>query len=158
MTLNNQRSKVAHIHMTYNSPRVTNFSPFHSTDSRFRVTDHFETSAPNYSKMTLNNKRLNVFNIHVTSTPGPQISFRLALEPGVSELQAILRQVRRMTQNTKRSKVPHIHITTTPEFQITLRFALRPAVFELQTILRLVHRMTPKKTFNGKRLKVPHIM
>ncbi len=41
----------------YCYPRVLNFNPFHSMISGFRVTDYFETSARNDSKMTLNTTR-----------------------------------------------------------------------------------------------------
>ena len=59
MTLNTKRSKSLHIHL-YISLRVRNFTPFLSTNTYFRVSCHFETSAPNDSKLTLNTKRSKV--------------------------------------------------------------------------------------------------
>ncbi len=40
----------------WNTPRVPNFTPFHSTANHFRVTGHSQTSEPNDRKMTLNIK------------------------------------------------------------------------------------------------------
>ena len=60
--------------------------------SCFRVTGHFEISALNDPKMTLNPTRSNVFHICITSIYECQISIRFALRPAVLELQAILRK------------------------------------------------------------------
>ncbi len=53
-------------------------------DSRFRVTGHTETSAPN-------DQRSKVPNIHITTTLESQIRLRFALRSAVFELQASLR-------------------------------------------------------------------
>ncbi len=75
MTLNTNISKVLHIHITTTPPpRVPNFTPpVHSTGSSFRVTGHFERSAPNDPQMTLNTKKLTVLYINVIRTPESQI-------------------------------------------------------------------------------------
>ncbi len=49
-----------------------NFTPFGSTLSHFRVSGHFETSALNDPKMTLNTERSQLLHIHVTTTPASQ--------------------------------------------------------------------------------------
>ncbi len=62
---------------------------FRSKASRFRVTCHFGTSAPNDSKMTLNTKRSKVFHIlHITTTctPVSQTSPHLALRTGTDNI------------------------------------------------------------------------
>ncbi len=45
------------------------FPTIHSTASRVRVTGHFQTSAPNHHKRTLNTKWSKVPNIEITTTP-----------------------------------------------------------------------------------------
>ncbi len=77
-------------------PRISNFTPFRSRIRRFRDTGHFETSAPNDPKMTLNYTRSNVpmyvlrvphfstlqgqmYPICITTVPGCYISLRFAL-------------------------------------------------------------------------------
>ena len=60
--------------------------------SRFRLAHHFETSALNYPKMTINTKRSKVSHICCRSTES-QISLLFTLQKAVFELQAILRQV-----------------------------------------------------------------
>ncbi len=70
MTLNTARSNGIK-HMCYSNHQVTNSNQFRSTKSRFRVQDHFETSAPNNPKMTLNT-RAKVHDICFTCTPGPK--------------------------------------------------------------------------------------
>ncbi len=73
-------------------PPVTNFTQFCSMASRFRLACHFETSALNYPKMTINTKRSKVSHICCRSTES-QISLLFTLQKAVFELQAILRQV-----------------------------------------------------------------
>ncbi len=66
-----------------------NLTPFHSTTSGFRVTGHFETSALNDRKKTLNPTRLNVphTGICLTSIPESQISVRFDLPKGLVKVQ-----------------------------------------------------------------------
>ncbi len=79
-------------------PRVPNITPFHSTTSHFRVTGHFETSALNDPKMTLNTKRLKVPHIHVTTTPQPQCSLCFTIRPPfLFWVTCHLRRVHQMT-------------------------------------------------------------
>ncbi len=76
MTLNTKRSKVPHIHMTINYPRPPYFTSFCFTASWlfFELpTSHFQTSALNDPKMTLNTERSKVPHTHVTTTPELQI-------------------------------------------------------------------------------------
>ncbi len=61
------------LYLYNNCPRVSNFTPFGSTTSRFGVTGHFETRAPNDLKMTLNITRSKVHHICVTSVPESHI-------------------------------------------------------------------------------------
>ncbi len=65
--------------------------------SRFRVTGHFEKSAQNDPKMTLNPTSSIVPHIFITTVPESQISLRFALRPAFFNIQAILRQVHQMT-------------------------------------------------------------
>ncbi len=136
------------------SPWVSNFTQFHSTTTHFRDTGHFETSAVNDPKMTLNAKRSYVPHICATSIHESQISLHFALWTAVFEIQAILRQVHRMTPNdlTLQGQIAHTCITTLPESQISLNFTVQ-VDFDIQAILRQVHRMTPKWawTLQGQR-------
>ncbi len=70
------------------------FQLFRSTASRFWVTGHYETSAPNDPQMTL---RSNAPRVCATSVSESQLSVCFALRPAFLELQAILRQVHWMT-------------------------------------------------------------
>ncbi len=146
--------------------------------NRFRDAGHFETSASNGPKMTLNSTWSKVPRIHITITPELQISLFFTLWLVAFELQAILRQHKitpKMTSKTKRSKVLYKHTTGTPHE--TLHLALRravfkiqsilrdmctfpftpwPAIFELLAILRQLQQMTPTMTLNTKSSKVLH--
>ena len=77
---------------------VTYFTPFRSTTSRFWNTGHFETSAPNDPKLTLNPT---LPYIGITTVPK---SHCFALQATIFKLQAILRQVHWTTP--KRPKIP----------------------------------------------------
>ncbi len=66
--------------------RVSNFTPFCSMTSCFRVIGHFETSAPNDPRMTLNTARSKVHYICVTSVPKSQISLCFDLRPAVFKM------------------------------------------------------------------------
>ncbi len=117
MTFNPTRWNVPH-YMCYYCPQIPNFSPFHSTTSRFRATGHFETNALNDPQMTLYTTRSNIPYIYVLcDIPESQISVRFTLQSAVSELQVILVQMHRMTPkmalNTTMSKVTHIHVKIT---------------------------------------------
>ena len=57
------------LYLYNNCPRVSNFTPFRSTTSRFWVAGHIEPRAPNDLKMTLNTTRSKVHHICVTSVP-----------------------------------------------------------------------------------------
>ncbi len=71
----------------YKYPQVSNFALFCIMANRFRVTGHFETSAPNDPKITFKNKRSEVPHTHFTTNPLPsQIALRLVLGAGVFEL------------------------------------------------------------------------
>ncbi len=122
------------LHTHYNYHRGPNFTPFCHTAICFRVPGHFETSAPNDSKMTFNTKRSNGTCIHmlqVTRIP------HVAPQPAVFELQALWKQVHhydhKMTLNNKRSKVPpkaHIHVTSMPESH-SISLYSEPIIFQL---------------------------
>ncbi len=98
-------------------PRVTDFTPFRSTASCSRVTGHFETSALNDSKMTLNTKRSKVPH----KCCRPYIYYNYPWVPKFPSLHSRFQvpgHVKRsvpndpqMTLNTKSSKVPHIYVT-----------------------------------------------
>ena len=52
MTLKTTRATLTHISICNTGIlRISSFNPFHSMASRFRVTDHFEISALNDSKL-----------------------------------------------------------------------------------------------------------
>ncbi len=76
--------------------QVPYFIPLHSMDSRCRVTEHFETSALNDPKMTLNAKTSKLIHTHILTTPPPRLP-NVILWRAIFELQAILRQVQWMT-------------------------------------------------------------
>ena len=90
-------------------PQIT---PLRSTASHFRVRGHFEKSALNDPKMTLNTKKVNgpkmalntkrsKVHIHIKITLEAQISGCLPLRPAAFELLAILRQMHQMTQTDR---------------------------------------------------------
>ncbi len=113
-----------------------NYSPRDSLyDQPFRNTSHFETSAPNDPRLTLNTTGYTyVPHICVTSIQS-HISFSFALRPAVFKIQAILRTCTEWSETyleLYHVKLPDINVTTVPESQISPRVALRPAVFELQ--------------------------
>ena len=97
--------------MFYKCHRVPIFTPSDSTASHFRVIRHFDTSPPNDSKFSWNNKRSKVPHIHVTKnqsqtfTPfrSKNIRFRITGHFETSELNWV-----RMTLHAKRSKVLHV--------------------------------------------------
>ena len=54
------------------------FNPFHSLMYHIQVTDHFETSAPNDAKMTLNTTKSQLLHIFFANTPmSPKFQSRL---------------------------------------------------------------------------------
>ncbi len=79
-------------HTGYNYPQLPNFSVFRTMTSRFADTDHFDTSALNDPKMTLNTKRSKVIHIHIIPTIIPNLLYGL---PFAS--QPIFRWIHRMT-------------------------------------------------------------
>ncbi len=80
------RSEVPHIHVATTPTPTPQMSLFPSVASRFRVTGHFETCAPNDPKRTLGAKRSRYIpDIHVTTTPKSQLSLRFALWPPTFE-------------------------------------------------------------------------
>ncbi len=94
----------------------------HSTASHFQVTGHFDTSAPNDPKMTLNTKRSKEPLIHVPSTPEPKISIHFALQSAVFQVQAILRNAQQMTSKWpwtlqgQRYPIYLIQVSPSPKF------------------------------------------
>ncbi len=130
---------------------------------RFRVTGHFEISAQNDPKITLNTARSDVPHIHTRTTPEFQISFRFPLRPAIFELQHIFETSvpndPTRTLNTKRSTPYNMYnMPTTTEYQISLRFLLRSAVIESGDILCRTDALNdPKMTLNTTRSKVPNI-
>ncbi len=70
-------------------PWLPDINPFHSVESCFRVTGHFETCVPNDPTLTLNTKRSKVPHIHMTTRPYSQISIPFTLRLTIFELQAI---------------------------------------------------------------------
>ena len=65
----------------------------------FWVSGHFETSAPNYSKMILDTTSWYVLHIRVTVVPEYLVSIRFCLRSVVFELEAILRQLHLIIPN-----------------------------------------------------------
>ncbi len=84
--------------------RVQNVTPFRCTGGHFWVTGHFEMSAQNDPKVTLNTP------IHTLYVPPPHPTrqipnvTRFRSAPSLVELQAILRKMHWMTFKTTRSK------------------------------------------------------
>ena len=77
--------------------QVPHFNLFRSGTGPFGDTDHFETSALNDPRMTLNTTKSKVPHICGISIHESQISVCFTLRPTVFEVQAILRKVHRMT-------------------------------------------------------------
>ncbi len=73
-------------HTCYNYPRLPNFSLFRPSSSRFRVSGHYETSAPNDPKITLSTKRSKVPHLHVTTIPESYILLRFTLRLAISKI------------------------------------------------------------------------
>ncbi len=88
--------------------------------SSFLVTGHFEISALNDPKMTLNTERSKIPHINITTThvrPSAKCTtFSCMANPfrviGHFETSAL--DDSKMPLNTKRSKIPHAHSITTP--------------------------------------------
>ncbi len=102
MTLRATRSNVPHTF--YQCPRIPNFTPlFCPTTSRCQVTGHYETRAPNETKMMnpIRSKVPHICNTYNVYTRVPNL-VRFALRPlfffFFFQLQDILRRVHRMTQ------------------------------------------------------------
>ncbi len=109
-------------------PPSPKFTLFCSIANHFRVTGVFETSAPNYRKMTLSTKRSNVLHMHISATSDSHFhsfcstasSFQVTCHFEASALND-----HKMTLNTNRSMLQHINVTTTPKFQISFCLSLR---------------------------------
>ena len=119
----------------------------HCTTSRFRVTVHFEKSALNDPKMSLNTTSSNVphmcYLCHWFPNFTPFCSTASCFWY-IGHFGTSASNDPKMTLNPTRLNVPNICTTTVPESQISLSFPLRPALFEIQAILRQVHWITPK--------------
>ncbi len=133
----------------YQCHRAPNFSPRHSMASHLRVTGHFETNAPNETKMILNTKRSKVPHIHTETTYESTTRY---CATNHSETSVPIDP--QMTLNTKRPKVPNIHVATIPESQISLRFVLHVVVFEL---LAICEQCTEWPQMTLKRLELPNV-
>ncbi len=150
----------------YNYHRVPNSTPFRSTVCHFRVTGHFDTSAPNDPPLRLNTERSKVPICIWQLSQSPKFqsvslyshSFgvaghfetrapnnpKMTLNTISGQVNSIYLSQSPPSLSTKRAEVLHLHITTRPDSQISFSFALQPADFKLHSILRNVHQMTPK--------------
>ncbi len=136
-------------------PRVPNFTPFRSTASHFWDIGHFEKSALNDPKMTLNlqGQRSLIYVLIVS----PSLKFHPIILYGqpfsrykvVDNLKMIpewpwivncqkyipciyiINDLKLILKN-KKYKIRYIYEVLTHEAQIFVRFALRPAVFKIQ--------------------------
>ncbi len=109
------------------------FHPFRSKTRCCWVTCHFEKSAPNDPKMTLNPTRSNVPNTCVTSIREAKISlFRSTTSRFrvTDHFETSAQNDPKMTLNTTSSNVA-ICVNSVPDSQISFRFALWPAVCEI---------------------------
>ncbi len=134
MTLGTKRSQRYHTYVaTTRESRISFPLALQTTASRFGVSGHFETSAANDPKITLNTKRSKVLYLQ------PQTSLNFALRPAGFELQGILRCTEwpQMTLNTKRSTVPHIHPI----------YMLQPMSPTFHPILLYSHPSAPLRSF-----------
>ncbi len=119
-------------------PMIPNSSPFCSTTSRFGIAGHFETSAQNDLKMTLDT-RSKVAHICFTTVPESQIQFVSLYDQLFSRYKVVdNRKNRKCTEGPQTDfeqsnvhHIPHRHHVTNPEAQILVRFALRSAVFKI---------------------------
>ncbi len=103
-----------YVSMCYPSPQ------FRSTASRFRVAGHFETSAPNGCKVTLNTTRSKVPLICAIGVHESQISVLFLLRPAVFEWHDMASQVYpKMALNTKgdRHIIYALLVSSSPKFQ-----------------------------------------
>ncbi len=125
--------------------------------SRFWVTCHFETSAPNDPKMILNTKRSNVPHIHTTAA-----KFQSVLRYGelFSSYRTFLRQVHRKTTQRPRTlkgqryPIYMLQLPRVPDFTPFCSTASRVWVtghFETSA------PKDPKMILNTKTSKVPHM-
>ncbi len=118
------------------SPKFQSNSQF---DQPFWLIEHFETSSPNYSKMTFNTTRSKVPHTCITSVPDSQISVRFALQPAFVDLD-ILRQVHPMTPKWpwtlqgQRYPMHILFVSLSPKFQSI--WLCDQLFFELQAILK----------------------
>ena len=131
--------------MCYQCPWVPNFTPFRSTTSSFRDTGHFETSALNDPKLTLNPARWNypiyVYLVSLIPKFHPASLFGQPFSR-YSHFETSAPNDLKMNLNTTRPCVPHIYVTSIHESQSLLQSDLRQAILEIQAILRQLHRMT----------------
>ena len=123
------------------------FPTIHSTASRVRVTGHFQTSAPNHHKRTLNTKWSKVPNIEITTTPrAPNFTYFISTASRFQvtvHIETNALNDPKMAWNTKGQRYS-IYITPTPDSKFSLSFTPWTTLFELHTILRQVHHMNPK--------------
>ena len=118
---------------------------FHSTSSRSWVTGHYETTAPNDTKITLKTKGSKVPHMHVFCPKGSRFWVT-----GHIEINAL--NGPKLTLNTKGQKFSIFMTTNSPTCN---PFWSTASCFNV-TILR---KVTPKITLNIKRpkSKIPHI-
>ena len=116
--------------------------------SLFRDTGHFEASAPNDPKMTLNTIKSYVPHIYVTcSIHESQISFHFALRQAILEIQVILRQVHQMTSNWPwilQGQITLYMYNHCSRFSNFTPFRSITRHFRVTGHLGQVHRITPK--------------
>ncbi len=142
-------------------PTTPNFTSLHPTASRFRLTGHFETSALNDPKETLNTKRPKVLYTGCISTLASQFSLCFALPLAIFELQAILRQVRRITPKWpwtllgQRYPIYMWQLPPSPKFQSVSLYRQPFARYTCQFETSAPNH--PKVTINTKWKQIPHI-
>ncbi len=126
ITLNSKRSNVPYVCVT--TVKIPNFShPVCSTTSRFGVTGHSETNAPNDPKLTFNTKRSKVHVPHICIT-------YYVLVPNVTPFRSRSSRFRftghfetsvpnylKLALNPTKRKVSRICVTTVPESKVSVR-------------------------------------
>ncbi len=112
--------KEPHIYIKI-TPRITNFTPFHCMASHHRVTDHFETNAPNDPKYpwTVIGQRYHIYirNNYPRVPNFTPFRSKVSRFPVTGYFETSAPNDPKITLITNRSKVPHIHITITRKSQ-----------------------------------------
>ncbi len=127
------------------------FGSLHSTTSRFRVTSHFETSAPNDSKNDIGHYKVTDVPYMCYLHREMKISVPFILRPILFELGPFSEKCSewpQMTLNTTRSKISHVCVASLPESkQFSLLLSRMTTLSRVTGHLKKSALNDPKNTF-----------